>query len=105
MQTVACGRLQITSKGAKCTVGRDYPSECLGCSDYLPTYLSTQTLCGGRQDARQHVLDRMAAPSRAEIEEIHAELEHQDKAIQQLTRRLAHLLSENKTFREEIQGN
>jgi len=111
IQSFICGHLQVALEGAKCELGRGYPSECLGCSAYLPG----QTMDDGlRREAWQHVLDRMAAPSWAEIaasvqsteerinrqiEEIKDELHRQDKAIQELTRRLAHLLAETKALR------
>jgi len=93
IQSFVCGHLQVTSEEAKCELARGYPSECLGCSAYLPGQTLDDRL---RRDAWQHVLDRMAAPSRAEIAEIQVELERQGKAIQELTRRLAHLLEKER---------
>jgi len=89
IQSFVCGHLLVASAEAKCELARGYPSECLGCSAYLPGQTLDDRL---RRDAWQHVLDRMPAPSRAEIEEIRAELDRQDKVIQELARRLAHLL-------------
>jgi len=104
IKSFVCGHLLVASEEAKCELARGYPSECLGCSAYLPGQTLDDRL---KQDAWQHVLDRMAAPSRAEIAdsiefveqridrqiaEIKAELDRQDKAIQELTRRMAHLL-------------
>jgi len=117
IQSLACGHLDLRGATAKCSMSRAYPSECLRCTAYLPGKTLDDRV---RQDAWQPVLDQMAAPSRAEIadsieiveeridrqiEEIKAELERQNKAIQDLTRRMAHLLAEIQTLRGAVQGN
>jgi hypothetical protein len=106
IQSLACGHLDLRGATAKCLLSRGYPSECLRCTAYLPGKTLDDRV---RQDAWQPVLDQMAAPSRAEIadsiefveqrierqiDEIKAELERQDKAIQDLFRRFDRLAGE-----------
>jgi len=105
LQCCPCGNLDAHSDPVRCEIARSFPADCPGCAAYVAGQTADDRI---RMDAWRPVLDRLSGGSTYEAMRFHAieaKLERQDKAIRELTGRMAHLLAEIQTLRGAVQGN